>query len=115
MSLAVGLMLTAVFELFVSADETAKEHYGHLASCVPLVVGVALAIVTLVLLDKWLDASVGPAAEEHCEHSDLSDDRSKHPQPSSDNPEDGEQIQLTQIGENITACLLYTSPSPRDS
>lgn len=54
MALAVGLMLAAVFDLFVSADEEAKEIYGHSAvASIPLVVGVAIATATLVALEKF--------------------------------------------------------------
>ncbi len=67
MALAVGLMLSAVLDLFASAEEEAKEVYGSVAYVVPLVVGVAVATGTLVFLEKFCFAAA-PEADE-TEHS----------------------------------------------
>eukprot|EP00656_Telonema_subtile_P053327 TRINITY_DN7697_c0_g1_i2.p1 TRINITY_DN7697_c0_g1~~TRINITY_DN7697_c0_g1_i2.p1 ORF type:complete len:296 (-),score=61.21 TRINITY_DN7697_c0_g1_i2:166-1053(-) len=95
MALAVGLMLSAVLDLFASAEEEAKEVYGSVAYVVPLVVGVAVATGTLVFLEKFCFAAA-PEADE-TEHSAVGG-----PDSDEDMKGDMDGIQLT-VPSDLTA------------
>merc|ERR1711865_1276190 len=58
MALAVGLMLSAVFDLFTSAHEEAVDLYGEIGANIPLLTGGVVSTVTLVLVEKFCFAHI---------------------------------------------------------
>merc|ERR1711935_393177 len=68
-------MLTAVFDLFVSAEEEAKELYTGVFTVFPLVVGVVIATGTLVAIEKFCFAPMMNEESSPSSHSEMEMDR----------------------------------------
>jgi len=58
MALAVGLMLSAVFDLFSSAHEEAVDMYGDIGANIPLLTGGLVSTITLVCVEKFCFAHI---------------------------------------------------------
>ena len=66
MALAVGLMLSAVFDLFSSAHEEAVDMYGDIGANIPLLTGGLVSTITLVCVEKFCFAHIPDGAFRHC-------------------------------------------------